>query len=68
MIKKIKNNKVSKEVMDRIEKWMDLKKQALRLFGQDSIEYFYVKTQLDFLLKINDLEIHELTIGFMKKK
>ena len=68
MIKKIKNNKVSKEVMGRIEKWMDLKKQALRLFGQDSIEYFYVKTQLDFLLKINDLEIHELTIGFMKKK
>ena len=68
MTKKIKNNKVSKEVMDRIEKWMDLKKRALRLFGQDSIEYFYVKTQLDFLLKINDLEIHELTIGFMKKK
>ena len=68
MTKKIKNNKVSKEVMDRIEKWMDLKKQALRLFGQDSIEHFYVKTQLDFLLKINDLEIHELTIGFMKKK
>ena len=68
MTKKIKNNKVSKEAMDRIEKWMDLKKQALRLFGQDSIEYFYVKTQLDFLLKINDLEIHELTICFMKKK
>ena len=68
MTKKIKNNKVSKEVMDRIEKWMDLKKRTLRLFGQDSIEYFYVKTQLDFLLKINDLEIHELTIGFMKKK
>jgi hypothetical protein len=68
MTKKIKNNKVSKEVMDRIEKWMDLKKRALRLFGQDSIEYFYIKTQLDFLLKINDLEIHELTIGFMKKK
>ena len=62
------NNKVSKEVIDRIEKWMDLKKRALRLFGPDSIEYFYVKTQLDFLLKINDLEIHELTIGFMKKK
>ena len=68
MTKKIKNNKVSKEVMDRIEKWIDLKKWILRLFGQDSIEYFYVKTQLDFLLKINDLEIHELTIGFMKKK
>lgn len=68
MTKKIKNNKVSKEVMDRIEKWMDLKKRALRLFGQDSIEYFYIKTQLDFLLKINNLEIHELTIGFMKKK
>ena len=68
MTKKIKNNKVSKEVLDRIEKWMDLKKRALRLFGQDSIEYFYVKTQLNFLLKINDLEIHELTIGFMKKK
>ena len=62
------NNKVSKEVIDRIEKWMDLKKRALRLFGPDSIEYFYVKTQLDFLLKINDLEIHELTIGFMKKR
>jgi len=62
------NNKVSKEVIDRIEKWMNLKKRALRLFGPDSIEYFYVKTQLDFLLKINDLEIHELTIGFMKKK
>ena len=68
MTKKIKNNKVSKEVMDRIEKWIDLKKRTLRLFGQDSIEYFYVKTQLNFLLKINDLEIHELTIGFMKKK
>ena len=68
MTKKIKINKVSKEVMDRIEKWIDLKKRTLRLFGQDSIEYFYVKTQLDFLLKINDLEIHELTIGFMKEK
>ena len=54
MTKKIKNNKVSKEVMDRIEKWMDLKKRTLRLFGQDSIECFYVKTQLDFLLKINE--------------
>jgi len=68
MTKKMKNNKVSKEVMNRIEKWMDLKKRTLRFFGQDSIEYFYVKTQLDFLLKINDLDIHELTIGFMKKK
>ena len=48
MTKKIKNNKVSKEVMDRIEKWIDLKKRTLRLFGQDSIEYFYVKTQLNF--------------------
>ena len=64
----MKKNKVSKEVMERIEKWMDLKKKAAQLFGQDSFEYFYAKTQLDFLLKINDLEIHELTIGFMKKR
>ena len=64
----MKNNIVSKEVMNNIEKWMDIKKKALRLFGQDSMEYFFAKTQLDFLLKVNDLEIHELTIGFMKKK
>ena len=64
----MKNNKVSKEVMNNIEKWMDIKKRALRLFGQHSMEYFFAKTQLDFLLKVNDLEIHELTIGFMKKK
>ena len=68
MSNKISKIKVSQEVMSNIEKWMDIKKKALRLFGKDSIEYFYVKTQLDFLLKINDLEIHELTIGFMKKK
>jgi len=68
MIKKMKNNKVSKEVMNNIEKWMDIKKKALRLFGQDSMEYFFAKIQLDFLLKVNDLEIRELTIGFMKKK
>ena len=54
--------------MSNIEKWMDIKKKALRLFGKDSMEYFFAKTQLDFLLKVNDLEIHELTIGFMKKK
>jgi len=64
----MKNNKVSKEVMNNIEKWMDIKKKALRLFGQDSMEYFFAKIQLDFLLKVNDLEIRELTIGFMKKK
>jgi len=64
----MKNNKVSKEVMNNIEKWMDIKKKALRLFGQDSMEYFFAKTQLDFLLKVHDLEIRELTIGFMKKK
>ena len=63
----MKNNKVSKEVMNNIEKWMDIKKKALRLFGQDSIEYFFAKTQLDFLLKINDLEHHEFIICFIKK-
>jgi len=68
MSNKISKNKVSKEVMNNIEKWMDIKKKALRLFGKESIEYFFAKTQLDFLLKVNDLEIHELTIGFMKKK
>ena len=68
MSNKISKNKVSQEVMSNIEKWMDIKKKALRLFGKDSMEYFFAKTQLDFLLKINDLEIHELTIGFMKKK
>ena len=68
MSNKISKNKVSQEVMSNIEKWMDIKKKALRLFGKDSMEYFFAKTQLDFLLKVNDLEIHELTIGFMKKK
>ncbi|MDC0474323.1 hypothetical protein OAN34_01445 [Hyphomicrobiales bacterium] len=68
MSNKISKIKVSQEVMSNIEKWMDIKKKALRLFGKDSMEYFFAKTQLDFLLKINDLEIHELTIGFMKKK
>ena len=33
----MKNNKVSKEVMNNIEKLMDIKKKALRLFGQDSM-------------------------------
>jgi len=38
------------------------------LFGKDSVEYIFAETQLDFLLKENDLELHEMTIGFMKKK
>ena len=44
----MKNNKLSKEVMNNIEKWMDIKKRVLQLFGQDSMEYFFAKTQLDF--------------------
>ena len=63
----MKNNKLSKEVMNNIEKWMDIKKRVLRLFGQDSMEYFFAKTQLDFLLKVNDLERHEFMICFIKK-
>ena len=63
----MKNNKVSKEVMNNIEKWMDIKKRALRLFGQHSMEYFFAKTQLDFLLKVHDLEHHEFVICFIKK-
>ena len=47
---------------------MDLKKRALHLFGKDSFEYIFAESQLDFLLKENDLEIQQLTIGFMKKK
>lgn len=63
-----KKKKISKEIMKRVEKWMDLKKQALNLFGKDSVEYIFAESQLDFLLKENDLEIQQLTIGFMKKK
>jgi len=63
-----KKNKISKEIMKRVEKWMDLKKRALHLFGKDSVEYIFAESQLDFLLKENDLEIQQLTIGFMKKK
>ena len=63
-----KKNKISKEIMKRVEKWMDLKKRALHLFGKDSVEYIFAETQLDFLLKENDLEIQQLTIDFMKKK
>jgi hypothetical protein len=63
-----KKNKISKEIMERVEKWMDLKKRALHLFGKDSVEYIFAESQLDFLLKENDLEIQQLTIGFMKKK
>ena len=46
---------------------MDLKNKALGLFGKDSVEYILAETQLDFLLKENDLEITKLTIGFVKK-
>ena len=63
-----KKNKISKEIMKRVEKWMDLKKRTLHLFGKDSVEYIFAETQLDFLLKENDLEIQQLTIDFMKKK
>ncbi len=63
-----KKNKISKEIVKRIEQWNDLKKRAFYLFGKDSVEYIFAESQLDFLLKENDLEIHQLTIGFMKKK
>tara|TARA_Y100000591_G_scaffold20173_1_gene14925 strand:- start:3634 stop:3831 length:198 start_codon:yes stop_codon:yes gene_type:complete len=63
-----KKNKKSKEIMERVEKWMDLKKRALHLFGKDSVEYIFAESRLDFLLKENDLEIHQLIIGFVKKK
>jgi hypothetical protein len=57
-----------KKPIEKIEEWMEIKKRALRLFGKDSVEYIFAETQLDFLLKENDLELHEMTIGFMKKK
>ena len=63
-----KKKKISKEIMKRVEKWMDLKKRALHLFGKDSVEYIFAESQLDFLLKENNLEVHQLIIGFMKKK
>ena len=58
------DNGLVKKPIEKIEEWMEIKKSALRLFGKDS----FAETQLDFLLKENDLELHEMTIGFMKKK
>ena len=51
--------KVSQDTIEKIETWMDLKNRALRLFAE---------TQFDFLLKESELEHHELTIGFIKKR
>ena len=62
------DNGLVKKPIEKIEEWMEIKKSALRLFGKDSVEYIFAETQLDFLLKENDLELHEMTMGFMKKK
>lgn len=56
-----------KNLNSKIQAWLDLKNKALKLFGKDSVEYILAETQLDFLLKENDLEITKLTIGFVKK-
>ena len=56
-----------KNLNSKIQAWLDLKNKALELFGKDSVEYILAETQLDFLLKENDLEITKLTIGFVKK-
>lgn len=56
-----------KNLNSKIQAWLDLKNKALELFGKDSVEYILAETQLDFLLKENDLEVTKLTIGFVKK-
>jgi hypothetical protein len=56
-----------KNLNSKIQAWLNLKNKALKLFGKDSVEYILAETQLDFLLKENDLEITKLTIGFVKK-
>ena len=61
------NEKISKDVLEKVETWIDLKNRALRLFGRDSAEYIFAETQLDFLLKENNLEHHHLILGFVKK-
>ena len=61
------NQKLSKKDISKIEAWIDLKNRALRLFGEDSVEYIFAETQLDFLLKENELEIHKFVVGFVKK-
>ena len=64
-----KKKKISKEIMKRVEKWMDLKKRALHLFGKDSVEYIFAESQLDFLLKENDLDnISNLIISEVEKR
>ena len=67
-VRMMNDNGLVKKPIEKIEEWMEIKKSALRLFGKDSVEYIFAETQLDFLLKENDLELHEMTIGFMKKK
>ena len=64
---KVRKVMTNKKIISKIEVWMDLKNKALKLFGKDSVEYILAETQLDFLLKENDLEITKLTIGFVKK-
>ena len=61
------NKKISKDTLEKVEAWIDLKNKALRLFGKDSVEYIFAETQLDFLLKENNLEHHHLILGFVKK-
>tara|TARA_B100000212_G_scaffold217986_1_gene165107 strand:+ start:370 stop:570 length:201 start_codon:yes stop_codon:yes gene_type:complete len=61
------NKKISKESLEKVEAWIDLKNRALRLFGKDSVEYIFAETMLDFVIKKNNLEYHNYVIGFMKK-
>ena len=35
------NQKPSKKDISKIEAWIDLKNRALRLFGEDSVEYIF---------------------------
>ena len=61
------NKNISKDSLEKVEAWIDLKNRALRLFGKDSVEYIFAETQLDFVLKENNLEYHNITVGFVKK-
>ena len=67
MVIEMSNEKISKDVLEKVETWIDLKNRALRLFGKDSVEYIFAETQLDFVLKENNLEYHNITVGFVKK-
>ena len=61
------NKKISKDVLEKVETWIDLKNRALSLFGKDSVEYIFAETMLDLAIKKNKLEYHNITVGFVKK-